>query len=185
MQGVYAAYLKKVLIAAGNYDKNEKIGTWTFFDIKGKVSQRFDYNKRILVYEARQDSTSNIRYVVDDSLTKNPQFTRPVRIGGNYYGYLPYVNLIKLPPSASGLNNLTDRATMELLITPLGRLAEYKLRVSPVGASNQDDDLVLSINLDLLTDDDKMFVPATLNNEPISVRIIIPCYFYRTDKVRL
>lgn len=185
MLGVYAAYLKKVLIAAGNYDKNEKIGTWTFFDIKGKVSQRFDYNKRILVYEARQDSTSNIRYVVDDSLTKNPQFTRPVRIGGNYYGYLPYVNLIKLPPSASGLNNLTDRATMELLITPLGRLAEYKLRVSPVGASNQDDDLVLSINLDLLTDDDKMFVPATLNNEPISVRIIIPCYFYRTDKVRL
>jgi hypothetical protein len=185
MQGMYAAYLKKVLVAAGNYNKNEKIGTWTFFDANGKVNQRFNYDRKTLVYEAPQDSTSNIRYVVDDSLKNNPIFSRPVRIGGRYYGYLPYVNLIKLPASVSNLNNMTDRATMELLITPLGRLAEYKLRISPVGAQNQDEDVVLNINLNLLTDEDKLFVPATLNNAPVSVRIIIPCYFYRSDLIRL
>lgn len=185
MQGMYAAYLKKTLIAAGNYTKNVRTGTWTFFNREGKVIQRFNYDKHSVIYEAPQDSTSNLRYVVDDSLKNNPLFGRPVRIGGSYYGYLPYVNLIKLPPSASGLNNLTDQATMELLITPLGLLAEYKLRISPVGARNQDDDLVLNINLDLLSAEDKIFVPATLNNQPISVRIIIPCYFYRTDKVRM
>lgn len=185
MQGMYAAYLKKVLIAAGNYNKNVKTGTWTFFNAKGKVTQRFNYDKLTLIYESPQDSTSNLRYVVDDSLKNNPLFSRPVRIGGNYYGYLPYVNVIKLPQSVSNLNNLTDRVTMELLITPLGRLAEYKLRISPVGAQNQDDDVVLNINLNLLTAEDKIFVPATLNNEPTAVRIIIPCYFFRSDLIRL
>lgn len=184
-QGIYAAYLKKILIAAGSYNKNTKTGTWTFFDAKGKVIQRFNYDKLSVIYEAPQDSSSQIRYVVDDSLKNNPLFGRPVRIGGRYYGYLPYVNLVKLPQSLYNLSNLTDRATMELLITPLGRLAEYKLRISPVGTQNQDDDVVLNMNLNLLTDEDKIFVPATLNNEPIAIRIIVPCYFYRSDLIRL
>jgi len=185
MQGSYAAYLKKTLIAAGNYDKNLKTGTWTFFDADGKINQRFNYDKKMLVYEAPQSNTSNMHYVVDDSLKNNPQFTRPVRIGGRYYGYLPYVNLIKLPQDLTNLNNETDRATMELLITPLGRLAEYKLRISPVGAQTPDNDVVLNINLNLLTDEDKVFVPATLNNQPTAVRIIIPCYFFKSDLIRL
>jgi len=185
LQGTYAAYLKKVLVAAGNYNKNIKTGTWTFFDAKGKVSQRFNYDKKTLVYEAPHDSTSSVRYVVDDSLKNNPLFTRPVRIGGRYYGYLPYINLIKLPAYVSNLNNTTDRATMELLITPLGRLAEYKLHISTIGAINQDNDVVLNINLNLLKDEDKVFLPATLNNNPIAVRIVIPCYFYRSDLIRL
>jgi hypothetical protein len=185
LQGTYAAYLKKTLVAAGTYNKNVKTGTWTFFDSQGKVTQRFDYNKHTLVYEAPQDSNARIHYVVDDSLKNNPRFTRPVRIGGKYYGFLPYINLIKLPQYLSNLNNLTDRATMELLVTPLGRLAEFKLRVSSVGAPNQDDDVVLNVNLNLLNDEDKIFLPATLNNQPISVRIIIPCYFYRTDLIKL
>lgn len=185
MQGTYAAYLKKVLVAAGNYNKSIKTGTWTFFDAKGKVVQRFNYDKHTLIYEAPHDSTSRIRYVVDDSLKNNPQFTRPVRIGGRYYGYLPYINLIKLPAYVSNLNDMTDRATIELLITPLGRLAEYKLRISAIGAVNHDDDVVLNVNLNLLKDEDKIFLPATLNSNPIAVSIIIPCNFYRSDLIRL
>ena len=185
MQGTYAAYLKKALVAAGNYNKNIKTGTWTFFDAKGKVVQRYNYDKNTLIYEAPHDSTLRVRYVVDDSLKNNPLFTRPVRIGGRYYGYLPYINLIKLPAYASNLDNLNYRATIELLITPLGRLAEYKLRISAIGALNRDDDVVLNLNLNLLKDEDKVFLPATLNNNPIPVRIVIPCDFYRSDLIRL
>jgi hypothetical protein len=185
MEGVYAAYLKKTLIAAGNYTKNVKIGTWTFFNSKGKLIQRFNYEKLTLIYEAPPDSTSHIRYVVDDSLKNNPVFRRPVRIGGNYFGYLPYVNVIKLPQTLVNLSNETDLVSMELLITPLGRLAEYKLRITPMWATKQFDDVVLNINLNLLADEDKVFVPATLNNEPTAVRIIVPCYFFRSDLIRL
>ncbi|CAM3833825.1 hypothetical protein MUGA111182_12365 [Mucilaginibacter galii] len=184
-QGMYSAYLKKVLVAAGNYTKNKKTGTWTFFDSKGKVSQRFNYDKLTLIYEAPQDTTSHIRYVVDDSLKNNPVFSRPVRIGGNYFGYLPYINVIKLPQNLANLSNETDLVLMELLITPLGRLAGYKLRITPMWATRQYEDVVLNINLNLLADEDKVFVPATLNNEPTAVRIVVPCSFFKSDLIRL
>jgi hypothetical protein len=184
MQGAYAAYQKKVLLAAGRYEKNKKAGTWTFFTKQGKVAERFNYDKQSLIYEA-PDSASKLMYVVDDSLKNSPKFTRPVRIGGNYYGFLPYINLIKLPEDLSNLNNDTEKATMELLVSPYGRLAECKLHIAPIIKREPEDEIVLNFNIDLLTSDDKIFIPATLNNKPVSVRILVPCYFYRTDKVRL
>lgn len=185
MHGAYAAYLKKTLIAAGRYDHNKKAGVWTFFNEKGTVCQRFDYGKSTLLYEAPADTSSGIRYIVDDSLKNNFKFSRPIRIGGPYYGYLPYINAIILPDGLKNLNNATDRATMELLISPGGRLAEFKLRIRPVDAVSEEYDEVLNVNLKLLKEEDKMFAGAKLNDNPVAVRIIIPCYFYRSDLIRL
>jgi hypothetical protein len=185
MHGPYAAYLKKTLIAAGRYDHNKKAGVWTFFNGKGTVCQRFDYSKSTLIYEAPADSSSGIKYIVDDSLKNDFKFSRPIRIGGPYYGYLPYINTIILPDGLKNLNNQTDGVAMELLISPGGRLAEFKLRIRPVGAVTEDYDEVLNVNLKLLKEEDKVFVAAKLNDNPVAVRIIIPCYFYRSDLIRL
>lgn len=185
MQGQYAAYLKKVLLAAGRYDKNKKVGTWTYFNTQGQLTQRYNYDSRTLTYEAPEDAKTGIRYIVDDSLKNNPRFTRPVRIGGRYFGYLPYINLVKLPNEFAGLSNIDTRVSMELLVTPLGRLAEFKLRIGSRLVEPGDRDAVFNINLNLLAEEDKVFIPATLNDEPIALRIFIPCEFYKGDLVRL
>jgi hypothetical protein len=185
MQGIYSAYLKKTLIAAGRYDRNQKTGIWTFFNSKGVVCQRFDYTKQSLIYEAPEDSTTGIRYVVDDTLRTNFKFSRPVRIGGRYYGYLKYTNLIKLPTDLTNLNNATEQAAMELLVSPGGRLAEFKIRVSSRDEQDPSGGVALTLNLNLLDEEDKVFVGGKLNDKPVPVRIIIPVYFYKSDQVRL
>ncbi|MFD1256024.1 hypothetical protein ACFQ3S_04390 [Mucilaginibacter terrae] len=185
MQGTYAAYLKKTLIAAGRYENNKKTGIWTFFNIKGVVCQRYDYSKEHLIYEAPEDSTSGVRYVVDDSLKNEFKFYKPVRIGGRYYGYLKYINLIRLPVDLTNLSNETVGAAMELLVSPGGRLAEFKIRLRNYNNKDPEGGIVLNVNLNLMDEEDKLFIGAKLNDIPVPVRIIIPVYFYKMNQVRL
>lgn len=184
-QGQYAAYLKKTLIAAGNYTNNKKTGIWTFFNKQGKLCQRYNYDNQTLVFEAPPDSTARFVYIVDDSLKNNPRFTRPIRIGGPYYGYLNYINLVRLPKDYWSLSNDVSAVSMELLISPYGRLAEFKLRIRPIVPNLYVEDALLNLNIKLLEDEDKVFVPATLNKEPIAVRVVIPCRFVGADKIEI
>jgi hypothetical protein len=112
MQGQYTAFLDKKLLAVGNYHQNKKIGTWTFFDKKNQPCQRYNYDTKTLMFEAPEDGSAGIRYVVDDSLTTNYTFSRPVRLGGRYYGFLNYVNLIRLPEDLRNLSNEDFKATI-------------------------------------------------------------------------
>lgn len=185
LQGQYAAYLKKTLIAAGNYTNNKKSNTWTFFNKQGQLCQRYDYNTQTLLFEAQPDSGAKVVYIVDDSLKNNPRFTRPIRIGGPYYGFLNYVNLVRLPQDYWSLSNETSAVSMELLISPYGRLAEFKIRIRPITPNPYVEDALLNLNIKLLDDDDKVFVPATLNKEPISVRMVIPCRFVGANKIEM
>jgi len=185
LQGQYSAYLKKKLLAAGKYEKNKRTGVWTFFNKQGTPCQRFNYDSNSLVFESGPDSTIKILYMVDDSLKNNPRFTRPIRVGGLYYGFLPYANLVRLPKDYWELNNEMSSVTMEILVSPYGRLAEFKLRIRPYNAPFSDNDAVFNFNINLLDADDKVFVPATLNKEPISVRMIIPCRFNGVDRIEL
>jgi hypothetical protein len=185
MHGQYAAYLKKTLLAAGRYNKNKKIGTWTFFDKTGKVCQRFSYDKNTLLYEIPRDSASKITYMVDDSLKNDPRFTRPIKIGGLYFGFLKYVNVIKLPAGLENLSNNDYKVFMEILVSPFGRLAEYKLHIAPKVVLDPTDHQFLNVNLNLLDEEDKIFLPATLDNKSVAVRMIIPCTFYKSNLIRL
>lgn len=195
-QGSYAAYYKKkTLVAAGRYNHNVKVGAWTYFDTHRRVMQRYDYTKKKLIYEAPDDSLSNFRYAVDDTLTQQSRVTKPVRLGGRYYGYLPYINLVKLPADvANTASNANSQVQMELLISPYGRLAEFRVRIvwgwgsvfNPIVASTVEDRTrILTLNLNLMSDEDKTFIPATFNNEPIPCRIFIPCRFDGSDRIVL
>ncbi len=185
MQGQYTAYLNKKLLAVGNYDKNKKIGTWTFFDKQNQPCQRYNYDTKTLMFEAPENESNGVRYIVDDSLKTDYTFNRPVRVGGRYYGYLNYVNLIRLPEDLRNLNNEAYNPTLELLVSPGGRLAEFKFRLHPPYMASEYNDVILNVNLKLVKDEDKIFIPAKLNDQPVSIRIIIPCQFYKSDMVRL
>ncbi len=185
MQGQYTAYLDKKLLAVGNYNQNQKIGTWTFFDKQNQPCQRYNYDTKTLMFESPENAANGVRYIVDDSLTTEYSFSRPVRIGGRYYGYLNYVNLIRLPEDLRNLSNESYKPTIELLVSPGGRLAEFKFRVHPTFSAVDINDVVLNLNLKLIKEEDKIFIPGKLNDKPLPIRIIIPCQFYKSDMVRL
>jgi hypothetical protein len=170
-QGLYQAlFRKKVAIASGQFDHDVKIGVWHFYDTKGQLIQNFDYTKKELSYEAVEDTTSNLRYFVDKLLTDTDHTTKPVKIGGRYYGYLPYLRLFKLPADLMDINRYVSVAIVELLISPGGRLADFKVHIY---SGNYKKTFNMSTNMP--NEEDKLFLPATLNGEPIGCRIMIKC----------
>jgi hypothetical protein len=180
-EGVYAAYFKKKMLAAGRYRQNKKIGNWTFFDPRGRVIQRFNYDNSALLYEAPEDTTSGFMYLIDKIITDTDRVTKPVKPGGRYYGYLRYLNLFKLPDDLIGINNDDFRFTVILLVSPYGRLAEYKVHIQSLIKPDETQDIRMNINL--LSEEEKTFLPAIFNKEPVSSTITIQCRLIGSNRL--
>jgi hypothetical protein len=60
---------------------------------------------------------------------------------------------------------------VELLISPYGHLADYKVHLTAVNFER-----TINMNINLPNEEDMVFIPATLNGEPISSRVVIQCY---------
>lgn len=171
--GTYRAFYKRhTLIARGNYDKGVKTGIWTFYDEDGKLNEKYDYDKTEYLYEAPIDTAVAIQFRFDDTIKAGDRLTRPLKIGGIYYGFIPYLSVFKLPFDTYGINMVYFDAVVELLISPGGRLADYKVHlISKAYQYNQ----TISLSPGLFNEEDKQFAPATLNRRPIMSRIFIRC----------
>jgi hypothetical protein len=173
-EGPYKAFFKrKTLIAIGNYTKGKKTGIWQFFNNQGILVQKFNYNTNNFTFESVYDTKDDVRYLFDVKLQKGDTLTRPLKSGGVYYGCIPYLNLFRLPFESYGINTDAFEAVIELLVTPLGRLAEYKVHLTSEWY-RYDHTVVMDVHL--LNEDDRTFMPATLNNKPILSRIMIKCF---------
>ncbi|MDB5004618.1 MAG: hypothetical protein JWQ34_2843 [Mucilaginibacter sp.] len=177
-QGMYHAFFaKKTVIASGAYKNDKRIGTWHFFDPTGKIMQNYDYDNNQILYESREDEKTKFRYNIDYIINKDDVTTKPVRLGGRYFGYIPYLRLFKLPGDLADINPEQSSVILELLISPMGRLADYTIRIK--NSYTGEDIRVLNINIDLLADEDKIFIPATLNKSLVSSQIKVACYMNR------
>jgi len=173
-QGLYQLITrKKTAIVSGGYNNGVRVGVWHFYDQRGKVVELYNYTTKQLLYEAPADSTNNfIQYRFDKQVAENDSITRPVRIGGTYYGYLPYVKLFKIDAS----NHYAEAplsAFMEILVSPSGQLAECKLVVKLKLTDRVVDTYM--VNNELLNPDEKTFIAATINHVPVTSTISIYC----------
>ncbi|WP_162996327.1 hypothetical protein [Mucilaginibacter celer] len=176
-QGLYQAiYQKNYALASGYYTNGKRTGVWHFFDNQGNLVQNFNYNTNEITYEAPEDSTSNVQYFVDVPLNDSSKVSKPLKIGGRFYGYLPYLNLFKLPQDLTNLNPNVSFGMIELLVSPLGRLASFKVHVYSGPTYHK----IFNMSVDVPDPADKEFVPATVNGEAVSCRVAIKCAF-RSD----
>ena len=172
--GAYEAlYRRNVPIALGNFTNGKKTGLWRFYDAKGNLVEVYNYDSASVKYEAKEfTKSSDFLYAIDKVMSDTDKATKPMKVGGRYYGYLPYLGLYKLPFNPYEYGTTGCVAAVELLISPLGRLAEYKVRTM-CGLLEYDQTITMSTNL--FKEEDKQFIPATYNGEPILSRIFIKC----------
>ncbi|RYY35125.1 MAG: hypothetical protein EOP46_11125 [Sphingobacteriaceae bacterium] len=179
--GLYQAFFgKKIPVASGQYKRGKKIGIWHFYNREGVLVQHYDYNNNTVQYAGPADTIRGIRYVVDGEIDSTHTSTRAIKPGGVYFGYLPYISQFVMPPDLSAYDPTYFSAIVELLVSPGGRLADYKIRVvSPDWEYNK----VAQMDMKFLTDEDKIFAPATINKQPVAVTIYIPCRIERNGKL--
>jgi len=172
-QGPYRAlFRRRTVLAAGNYNKDKKTGAWNFYNPDGQLVQTYNYDTNTITFEAPIRFSNDIIYLIDDTLKKTDKGTRPLKIGGVYYGYIPYLTMFQLPFDTFGVNTDSFDASVELLISPLGRLADYKVHLK---SDLYQYDHTFHLDVNLFSEADRIFVPAKLNDEPILSRIIIKC----------
>ncbi|MBD1366457.1 hypothetical protein IDJ77_21770 [Mucilaginibacter sp. ZT4R22] len=168
-QGQYQAiYQGEIPVAVGAFNNDVKTGIWRFFDAAGRLMQTYNYDTHKVSYEAPETAASNLRYFADIDIDSTDVVTKPIKVGGRYYGYLPYLQLFTLPRDITDIDRFRYIATVELLISPLGRLAYYKVNIT--GADYQ---RTINMNVHLPNEEDMIFIPAKLNGEPVACRIII------------
>jgi hypothetical protein len=173
-QGPYFVLLhRRVALVKGQYKNGAKTGLWQFFDISGRLSERYNYDKKMFTYEGPLYAGADLSYLFDDSLKKGDRLTRPLKIGGVYFGYIPYLNIFKVPFDPLDLNMDLFSAEIELLISPMGRLADYKIRLF---SGYYGYDHIFTMDISQFSDEDRSFTPATHNGIPVICRILIKCY---------
>jgi len=173
-QGPYLVWLKhKVLLVRGHYENGQKNGVWQFFDTEGKLAEKYDYDKKAFTYEAPLYASADFSYLFDVPFKIGDRVTRPLKVGGIYFGFIPYLNLFQCPFDPEEVNTDTFEANIELLISPLGRLADYRVRLT---SAIYEYDHIFHMDINLFSLEDRIFRPATLNGEPVMSRIIIKCY---------
>ena len=171
-QGQYQAlYNKKVVLAQGKYADDNRVGLWRFFDKKQRPIQVFNYDTGKLIFEAPEDETSNFKYQIESKITDSIIITKPIKEGGRYFGYLPYLRFFKLPSDLQGYNTDDVKVVIELFISSMGRLAEFKIHIIAPYYNE-----AFSVDTEKLFPEDRTFMPATYNNGPISSHIFISCY---------
>jgi len=169
-EGEYRAfYLKNVIISRGKYTNNQKTGVWYFYDTHQQTVQIFNYTENKLLYEepVNHKSLQYVQYLFDRKFTDSDQVTKPIRIGGRSYGYLPYLKFFQLSDDYDYWDQYYY-TILELLISPGGRLADVKIHIKTSGS-----DRVTTFSPDIFSEEDKQFIPATLNGEPILSRIFL------------
>jgi len=182
-EGLYQVFTKKdKLVARGAYTHGKKTGIWHFYNRQGKLLQIYQYNGDSLKFEAKQYEGSNIAYKIDRKIKDSDVVTKPVKIGGRLLGYLPYLALYRTPFNPYEYNMYGAEAVIELLISPLGRLADYKITVT---FPYMDYTQTLKMSLAMFKEEDKEFIPATFNHQPVLCRIIILCRLDEDGQLQL
>ena len=173
-EGPFTVFLnRRILIVRGKYHNDQKAGVWQFFDFNGHLNEKYNYDTKKLTFEAPLYESPDFSYLFDDTLKIGDRLTRPVKIGGIFYGFLPYLNLFRLPFDTFNIDMDSFGADIELLISPLGQLADYNVRVK---SEDFDYDHTFNLDVKLFSPEDRSFIPATRNGVQVISRIIIKCY---------
>jgi len=157
----------------GSYNNGKKSGVWQFFDIKGRLNEKYNYDKKQFTYEAPLYSSPDFSFLFEDTIKVGDRLTRPLKIGGTYYGFMPYLSIYQVPFDTYDVSTFLFDAYIELLISPIGRLADYKIRVASVQYRY---DQTFNLDVKIFSDEDRTFIPATKNGVPVMSRIQIRCF---------
>lgn len=171
-QGQYRAlYDGKTVVAMGGYAQDKKKGIWRFYGTDQKVIQVYDFDKNVLIHEEPESPNSPFTYVVDRDLRDSDKTTKPVRVGGRYFGYVPYLRLFRVPKGLEIFDRDGVKVVLEILVSPMGRLADLKIHMYFDG-----EETIQHVGTEPFAEEDKIFIPATINKEQVASRIFVNCY---------
>jgi hypothetical protein len=169
-EGEYIAKTNDHLLATGNYHNGKRVGIWKFLDKKGKAIQSYNYDTDKLEFNDTTD-VRNIRYYFSDSLKTGDKVIYPVKIGGMFYGYAPFL-YDELDLSRTIIREMGGPVEVTcqhiFSINDKGDLIKHEVLAIANGASK-----LYELNDSRFSDEFKRFTRAVINQHPVASKLII------------
>jgi hypothetical protein len=163
-QGLFQAFFNdKTLVASGKYDKGLKVGIWRYCNSKGIMEQAYDYTNKKLLY-AKTPDTSFVEYELNTKLNPTDTITYPVKLGATFYGY-DHIIFWKIDEFwKDRRENRWGKCNLSFILSVS---ADGILTKAMLLANTETFKKLYEVPLKDLTDEDKLFVPATQNGKTV------------------
>jgi TonB family protein len=146
------------LLSKGNYHINQRAGIWEFYDSKGVVAQKYDFDKKELVFNGESEA---------DQIKSDT--TPPVYLGGDY-GLIRFLQFNIRYPQNSRDNDIQGRVLLKFVVKADGNVANYQV----VKGVAEDLDAEAMRVAKLLQGN---WIPASAKGKPIDMEFNLPIVF--------
>lgn len=162
-QGLYTIINKSSdrAVALGNYTNNVVSGTWMFFNFKGELEQRFNFDKTQMLLNKPIIDSNMISYQFPVTFTPADTVLAPIKIGGFYYG-CSFISETNFEIVNYIVDNNIEKSSIKhhLNIDENGRLISWESVIAETGQT-------FNNSIKTLPDFFKLFIPAQLNHKKI------------------
>ncbi len=152
----------------GYYTNGSRTGVWEFYENDGKLNQKFDYDKREVLYNEPSKTKNTDFKLLKDTLPAD-KVSGPVYIGGDYEMFMPIVKNIQYPQFERD-NDIQGKVIVSFVIDANGNTNSHKVLTS---ISKGLDDEALRVVKMIPSN----WIPAKVNNTKVDCEYTVPVVF--------
>ena len=155
--GSYKRVFRGDVEVIGQYENNERVGIWEFYDWDGKLVQKYDYTNSELLYNkgliSGEENTGNV----------------PVLIGGTCEYYAILVRNLRYPADANR-NGIQGKVYISFDINEKGEMVNEQV-IKGIGGGCDEEALRV---FKLIPD---TWIPAKVDGNPVKTSMVLPVTF--------
>lgn len=168
-QGEYAFGKKNSVYLKGQYDQNEKAGLWEAFDLDGKLTARYDYDKDTLLFYKKPEWDVSYRVINLPSGTDTSQLQPPVYLLDPQVAWSLVGRTMRYPEAAREAG-MGGKILVSFVVERNGKTGFFEVK-EPIGYGLDEEAMRV---VELLPD---VWLPAKLNGHAVETEITIPLTF--------
>lgn len=162
--GVYERSSRKLLLK-GQYENNQRTGTWDAYGDEGEPEQRIDFTNHTVTNFTKTNTGKKFWLFEKDSLVEIIPDEVPELIGG-YSWFLHYLVVNLRYPGDARENNIQGNVILSATITTEGKMTDERIESGPGHGLNEDALRVLQ----KIPDE---WLPGKMNGSVVDMRIQI------------
>ncbi len=159
----------KTKLSEGKYSYNNRVGTWEFYDFKGELEQKYDFNKNEIIFFKNEDKDKEFKVIKGADTIKTKLERPPLCIGGSSTVLQTVNTNIKYPQQAKE-NGTGGKVFIAFTIDTNGKTSNHRV-IKSVGSGCDEEALRV---VKLIPDN---WVPALLNGQMVNVEYVLPINF--------
>ena len=160
---------KNTIRSKGHYDLGKQIGIWEFYDKKGELIQRFNYDTREVLF-FKKDTTLIYDVKTENGIEKMQLDRPPMYVGDTFEASAALAKLDLRYPQDAVENEISGTVLISFFVDENGRAIDHAIHEGIGGGCDEE-----ALRVVKLIEDN--WVPAQLNGKAVTAKYIFKVKF--------